>query len=112
MSFRGCKSLRRQQGKEQSKNGLRFSPIRSELAERLPEAETIIEKMGMVDVQYKYDGFRTQIHKDGQHVSIFSRNLEDMSAMFPKLVATTRTHVQAESAILDAEALAYNLASD
>ncbi len=87
-------------------------PIRSELAERLPDAETIIEKLGEVDVQYKYDGFRTQIHKDGQQVSIFSRNLEDMSEMFPELVAATRTHVQAESAILDAEALAYNLASD
>ncbi len=49
-------------------------PIRPQLAERLPDAETIITKMGVVDAQYKYDGFRTQIHKDGQHVSIFSRN--------------------------------------
>jgi DNA ligase 1 len=87
-------------------------PIRSELAERLPDAETIIKKMGEVDVQYKYDGFRTQIHKDGQHVSIFSRNLEDMSEMFPEIVAAARTHVQAESVILDAEALAYQPASD
>jgi len=50
-------------------------PIRTQLAERLPDAETIIKKMGVVDVQYKYDGLRTQIHKDGQQVSIFSRNL-------------------------------------
>ncbi len=87
-------------------------PIRSELAERLPDAETIIEKMGVVDVQYKYDGFRTQIHKDGQQVSIFSRNLEDMSEMFPEIVAATRTQIQAGSVILDAEALAYQPASD
>ncbi len=87
-------------------------PIRSELAERLPDAETIIEKMGVVDVQYKYDGFRTQIHKDGQQVSIFSRNLEDMSEMFPEFVAATRTQIQAGSVILDAEALAYQPASD
>src|SRR6266566_3210598 len=87
-------------------------PIRSELAERLPDAETIIKKMGEVDVQYKYDGFRTQIHKDGQHVSIFSRNLEDMSEMFPEFVAATRTQIQAGSVILDAEALAYQPASD
>jgi ATP-dependent DNA ligase len=40
-------------------------PIRSELCERLPSPEKAIEKMGEVDVQYKYDGFRTQIHKDG-----------------------------------------------
>ena len=87
-------------------------PIRSELAERLPDAETIIEKMGVVDVQYKYDGFRTQIHKDGLQVSIFSRNLENMSQMFPEIIEGTRKQVQADSVILDAEALAYNPASE
>ena len=87
-------------------------PIRSELAERLPDAETIIKKMGMVDAQYKYDGFRTQIHKDGQQVSIFSRNLENMSHMFPEIIEGTRKQVQADSVILDAEALAYNPASE
>jgi DNA ligase 1 len=87
-------------------------PIRSQLAERLPDAETIIEKMGVVDAQYKYDGFRTQIHKDGQHISIFSRNLENMSHMFPEIIAGTLEQVKAESVILDAEALAYNPASE
>ncbi len=87
-------------------------PIRSEVPERLPDAETIIEKMGAVDVQYKYDGFRTQIHKDGNAVSIFSRNLEDMSQMFPELLAGTLEQVRADSVILDAETLAYNPESD
>ena len=87
-------------------------PIRPQLAERLPDAETIITKMGVVDVQYKYDGFRTQIHKDGQHVSIFSRNLENMSQMFPDIIEGTHKQVQADSVILDAEALAYNPASE
>ena len=35
-------------------------PIRPQLAERLPDAETIIKKMGVVDAEYKYDGLRTQ----------------------------------------------------
>ncbi len=87
-------------------------PIRPQLAERLPDAETIITKMGVVDVQYKYDGLRTQIHKDGQQVSIFSRNLENMSPMFPEIIEGTRKQVQADSVILDAEALAYNPASE
>jgi DNA ligase-1 len=87
-------------------------PIRSEVPERLPDAETIIEKMGVVDVQYKYDGFRTQIHKDGNAVSIFSRNLEDMSQMFPELLAGTLKQVRADRVILDAETLAYNPESD
>jgi DNA ligase-1 len=87
-------------------------PIRPQLAQRLPDAETIIKKMGVVDVQYKYDGFRTQIHKDGQQVSIFSRNLEYISPMFPEIIEGTRTQVQADSVILDAEALAYHPASE
>jgi DNA ligase-1 len=87
-------------------------PIRSQLAERLPTPEAIIAKMGTVEAQYKYDGLRTQIHKDGDHVTIFSRSLEDMSHMFPELIEATRKQVRAETAILDAEALAYNVASE
>jgi DNA ligase-1 len=87
-------------------------PIHSQLAERLPTAEAIIARMGTVVGQYKYDGLRAQIHKDGQQVTIFSRNLEDQSHMFPELIAGTLAQVQAESAILDAEALAYNVTSE
>jgi len=87
-------------------------PIHSQLAERLPSAEAIIARMGVVVAQYKYDGLRAQIHKDGQQVTIFSRNLEDQSHMFPELIAATLAQVRAESAILDAEALAYNATSE
>jgi len=87
-------------------------PIHSQLAERLPTAEAIIAKMGAVVAQYKYDGLRAQIHKDGQQVTIFSRNLEDQSHMFPELIEGTLKQVRAESAILDAEALAYNATSE
>jgi DNA ligase 1 len=59
-------------------------------------------------VQYKYDGFRVQIHKDGKLVRMFSRNLEEMTHMFPELIKGTLEQVKAESVILDTEALAYN----
>jgi DNA ligase-1 len=87
-------------------------PVHSELAERLPTAEAIITKMGAVVAQYKYDGLRAQIHKDGQQVTIFSRSLEDQSLMFPELIAGTLRQVRAERVILDAEALAYNATSE
>src|SRR5258707_30407 len=87
-------------------------PIHSQLAERLPSAEAIIAKMGVVVAQYKYDGLRAQIHKDGQHVTIFSRNLEDQSHMFPELFAGPRGQARGERVILDAEALAYNAPSE
>ena len=87
-------------------------PVHSQLAERLPSAEAIIAKMGTVLAQYKYDGLRAQIHKDGEHVTIFSRNLEDQSHMFPELIEGTLKQIRAESVILDAEALAYNITSE
>jgi DNA ligase-1 len=87
-------------------------PVHSQLAERLPTAEAIIAKMGTLVAQYKYDGLRAQIHKDGEHVTIFSRNLEDQSHMFPELIEGTRKQIRAESVILDAEALAYNATSE
>ena len=87
-------------------------PVHSHLAERLPSAEAILAKMGVVVAQYKYDGLRAQIHKDGQQVTIFSRNLEDHSHMFPEIIEGTLKQVRAERAILDAEALAYNATSE
>ncbi len=84
------------------------SPIRSELCERLPNPEKVIEKMEVVDVQYKYDGFRVQIHKNRDEIRMFSRNLEEMTHMFPELTEAARKQINAESVILDTEALAYN----
>ncbi|MCL5432676.1 MAG: ATP-dependent DNA ligase, partial [Patescibacteria group bacterium] len=83
-------------------------PIRSELCERLPNPEKAIQKMEKVDVQYKYDGFRVQIHKNGDEISMYSRNLENMTHMFPELIEATKKQVGADTAILDTEALAYN----
>ncbi len=87
-------------------------PIRSELCERLPNPEKVMEKMGTVDAQYKYDGFRVQIHKHGEDIRMFSRNLEDMSNMFPELIVGARTQIKAKTAILDTEALAYQPESE
>lgn len=83
-------------------------PIRSELCERLPTPEKVIEKLKTVNSQYKYDGFRVQIHKMGDTVKMFSRNLEEMTHMFPELIKGTLSQVKAKNAILDTEALAYN----
>jgi DNA ligase-1 len=86
-------------------------PLRPQLAERLPNPEAVIKKLGTVGVQPKYDGLRVQIHKNGAEVSIFSRNLESFTAMFPELVAAA-SELAVDSVILDGEAIAYNPASE
>ena len=85
------------------------TPIRSALCERLPSAEEILEKAkGKVAVEGKYDGFRLQCHKKGNQVTLFSRQMEDMTIMFPEIVKGILEHVKAKDAIIDAEALAYD----
>jgi len=83
-------------------------PIRMALAERLPSAEEIISKIGRCSVEPKFDGFRCQIHKDGDNIKIFSRNLEDNTEMFPDLVEGAKKQIDAERAIIEGEALAFN----
>lgn len=88
-------------------------PIRSQLAERLPTPKAIFEKFGdRVHIQYKYDGFRCQIHKYGDEVRLFSRNLEETTPMLPDIVEGVKNQVKAKSIILDSEALAYNPESE
>lgn len=91
-------------------------PIRSELCERLPNPVKVFEKMAPngegVHATPKYDGFRVQIHKNGDDVRMYSRNLEDMTHMFPELIEGTRKQIKAKTAILDSEALAYNAESE
>ena len=88
-------------------------PIRPSLAERLPSAEKILEKIGpKVAVEPKYDGLRTEVHifsQDGKRkVSFFSRNLENTTRMFPDLVEAT-AEIKVKTAIFDAEAIGYDL---
>ncbi|MDO8573758.1 MAG: ATP-dependent DNA ligase [Candidatus Daviesbacteria bacterium] len=87
-------------------------PIRSQLAERLPSAEKVIEKLGEVNSQKKLDGFRVQVHKEGDHIRLFSRNLEETTPMFPEIVKEAKNQIKAKSVILDCEAIGFNPVSD
>jgi len=88
-------------------------PIRSQLCERITDPKLILEKYGgEAHVQQKFDGFRVQIHKDGDKVRLFSRNLEETTLMFPDIVGGVLKQVKAKSVILDSEALAFNPESD
>lgn len=86
-------------------------PIRPAAAERLPHAQAIIEKIGPCIAEPKIDGFRLQIHIDNtktpQKIAFFSRNLQDMSHMFPDLTAVF-SHLKVDSIICEGEAIAYD----
>jgi DNA ligase-1 len=85
------------------------SPIRVMAAQRLSSAEEVIEKLGgNCSAEFKLDGERFQIHKDGTRVQIFSRRLENITYMYPDAVQLTKSQIKAEKAIIEGEAVAYD----
>jgi DNA ligase 1 len=87
-------------------------PVRMALAERARSAKEIVDRLGVCSVEGKYDGFRCQVHYDGQKVRIFSRNLEETTSMFPDLADGVRRQILAKSIIFEGEALAYDPETD
>jgi DNA ligase-1 len=84
-------------------------PIRPMLAERLPTAEEILERMGGdVAIEYKLDGERAQMHKNGNKVEIFSRRLEVITKTYPDVAEYVKKYVKSKQAILEGEVVAVN----
>ena len=99
-------------------------PVASKLVEREKTSEAIIRRMTSCYVQPKFDGLRVQIHflKKGfdtdtsentllslekEQVRIFSRNMENLTAMLPDVVAVVK-ELPVDSVILDGEAIGKN----
>ncbi|MEM2933733.1 MAG: ATP-dependent DNA ligase, partial [Methanocellales archaeon] len=82
-----------------------FRPVKMMLAQLANGILSIIEELGEVAVEWKYDGARVQIHKQGEKVAIYSRKLEDVTDSLPDLVELLKFIVPKE-AILDGEVIA------
>ncbi|MDB4960195.1 MAG: ligase ATP-dependent Dnl1 [Myxococcales bacterium] len=83
-----------------------FRPVLPMLAQT---AETTSEALatlaGPAALELKLDGFRVQIHKDGDVVRVFSRALNEVTASVPEVVAYA-AQLPARRLILDGEAIA------
>lgn len=98
-----------------------FHPILMARAERLSSGDEIIEKIGTCAVEYKLDGFRLQAHvrksksqkskvkkKEDFEVRLFTRNLEEVTFMYPDVVDGIINQIDVEEAIFEGEAIAYD----
>lgn len=84
------------------------TPILMAKAERLSSGDEIIKKIGECAVEPKFDGFRLQAHWDGKNVKLFTRNLEEVTFMYPDVEKGIKEQVKAREAIFEGEAIAYN----
>ncbi len=86
-----------------------FTPVRVMLAQREPSVAAGLERVGKPGaLEYKYDGFRMQVHKEDDKVIIFTRRLEEVTEQFPEVVEAVKEHVKAKTAIFDCEAVGFD----
>ncbi len=82
-------------------------PIKMMAAQRVQTLHEICAKMpeGFA-VEFKYDGERVQCHKQGARVTIFSRNLENITHQYPDIVEYIQKYLQGHEAIVEGEVVA------
>lgn len=83
-----------------------FTPIQPMLAQPADDASQAIEALGEAALEYKLDGVRVQIHKQGDIVRVYTRRLHEITDRVPELVESIRGY-RAHQLILDGEALAF-----
>ena len=79
-------------------------PMLSEIAGDVEEA--LAAHGGHSAIEYKYDGARVQIHRDGDRVAIWSRRMSDVTRSLPDIVAIARRDLGDAPFILDGEVVA------
>jgi len=88
-------------------------PIKAMLAQKVNNVEEGFDSLGTpCAVEYKYDGFRLEIHKKEGKVWLFTRRLENVTKQFPEVVEFIKDHVKGKSFILDSEAVGYDKKSE
>ena len=88
-----------------------FRPVQPMLAD---SADDIHEGMRMVGgetvaIEWKLDGARIQVHRAGDRVAIYTRNLNDVTSRLPEVVEAVR-RFEARELILDGEVIALTAA--
>lgn len=84
-----------------------FRPLQPMLAELAEDFSKVFkEHGGRTSLEFKFDGARVQIHKQGDEVRIYSRHLTEVTASIPDVVEVVRRELRAESAIVEGEVVA------
>ncbi|RJQ20579.1 ATP-dependent DNA ligase [Candidatus Woesearchaeota archaeon] len=92
---------------EDALRGVELVPLRPVKVMLYQKALNVANALEIVGVpaaaEFKYDGFRLQIHRDGDKIVLFTRRLEDVTAQFPDVVSVVRKNIKSARVIIDAE---------
>jgi DNA ligase 1 len=81
-----------------------FRPLAPMLAQTASDAADAIAQLGEAAFEWKLDGARIQVHRDGDEVRIYTRALNEVLAV-PEIVEAVRA-LPAKTLVLDGEAIA------
>lgn len=80
-------------------------PVQPMLAQPAEDIADALARLGTAALEWKLDGARVQVHKAGDDVRVFTRNLNEVTAAVPEIVEAVRA-APARELILDGEAIA------
>jgi DNA ligase-1 len=84
-------------------------PVKVMLYQKVKTLQDAFETVGKpAAFEYKYDGFRLQIHKHNGKISLFTRRLDEVTKQFPDVVKFVEENVSGDSFIIDSEAVGYD----
>ncbi len=81
-----------------------FRPVLPMLASTAESVGDAVASFDRASVEWKLDGIRIQIHRRGDEVRIYTRNLNDITHALPGIVDAVR-RLPVEQAVFDGEAL-------
>ena len=79
-------------------------PIEPMLAATATDVDDALTRTGAASVEWKLDGARVQVHRLGDEVRVYTRNLNDITHRLPGVVAIARS-LDAAAVVLDGEVL-------
>jgi DNA ligase-1 len=79
-------------------------PVQPMLAASAASVAEALDATGRASVEWKLDGARIQVHRAGDEVRAFTRNLNDITARVPEVVNVVRAF-SAHAFVLDGEAI-------
>ena len=81
-----------------------FRPVQPMLASTADSVGEAVAGFDLSSVEWKLDGIRIQIHRRGDEVRIYTRNLNDVTGALPGIVASV-LELPVRQVVLDGEAL-------
>lgn len=88
-----------------------FRPIKPMLAQTAESYEEAFDRYGEnVALEFKLDGARVQIHRQGTEVRMYSRNLADVTSSLPDVVTQVQEILSPETAVVEGEVIAVDAA--